>query len=45
MPAAWSLTWSQSRICIPSPYIGSGLPVRAFVVNSGISFSGNWCGP
>ena len=45
MPPAWSATNSQSRICIPSPYMGSGSPASAFVTNSGISFSGCWNGP
>ena len=44
-PPAWSETWSQSRICIPSPYIGSGSAARALVTNSGMSFSGCWYGP
>ena len=45
IPAAWSETWSQSRTCIPSPYIGSGSPASALVTNSGMSFSGCWYGP
>ena len=28
-----------------SPYTGSGSPCRAFKIDSGISFSGYWCGP
>ncbi len=42
---AWSATYSQSRRCSPSPYIGSGRSSIAFVRNSGISFSGWWYGP
>jgi hypothetical protein len=43
--AAWSLTCSQSRTFIPSPYTGSGSSASARVIIRGISFSGNWKGP
>ena len=30
---------------LPVPYTGSGLPLSAFAIISGISFSGKWYGP
>ncbi len=45
MALQWSVTYSQSRICWPSPYTGSGLPASALAIISGMSFSGKWYGP
>src|SRR5439155_15317499 len=45
MPRQWSSTCNQSRMLPPSPYSGTLLPSSRLVTNSGITFSGNWCGP
>ena len=45
MPRQWSSTWIQSRSLSPSPYSGTGWSSIRFVVNSGMTFSGNWYGP
>ncbi len=44
-PAAVVLDVDPVATCRPSPYTGTGISAMMLVMNSGMSFSGNWYGP